>query len=68
MLLNIQKNKLEEATSVLLNGLKEWSQPHLLKAVGVFAFMLLVVPSAGAVDALKTCTCLLKECRYYILL
>ncbi|CAM8945939.1 unnamed protein product [Rhodiola kirilowii] len=60
----LEANKVcEQATSILLNGLKEWSQPHLLKVVGLLAFMLLVVPSAEAVDALKTCSCLLKECR-----
>lgn len=29
----------------------------------LLAFVLLIIPEAGAVDALKTCTCLLKECR-----
>lgn len=29
----------------------------------VVALALMMVPSAEAVDALKTCTCLLKECR-----
>ncbi|KAK2638110.1 hypothetical protein Ddye_025905 [Dipteronia dyeriana] len=43
--------------------LKEWSQLQLMKVAGVLACMFLVIPSAGAVDALKTCTCLLKECR-----
>lgn len=45
------------------NVLNEWSQLQLMKAAGLLACMFLVIPSAGAVDALKTCTCLLKECR-----
>ncbi|KAG9139481.1 hypothetical protein Leryth_026362 [Lithospermum erythrorhizon] len=39
---------------------------HCSQYVGVailLASVLLIVPEAGAVDALKTCTCLLKECR-----
>uniref|UniRef100_A0A7N0TF25 VDE lipocalin domain-containing protein n=1 Tax=Kalanchoe fedtschenkoi TaxID=63787 RepID=A0A7N0TF25_KALFE len=57
------KKVFEPATSILFNSVKEWSQPHLLKVAGILAFMILIVPSAEAVDALKTCTCLLKECR-----
>ncbi|XP_021650543.2 violaxanthin de-epoxidase, chloroplastic isoform X2 [Hevea brasiliensis] len=34
-----------------------------LKVASILACALLVIPSADAVDALKTCTCLLKECR-----
>ncbi|CAN1765826.1 Violaxanthin de-epoxidase, chloroplastic [Linum perenne] len=35
-----------------------------MEVLGVLAFSLLIVPSsADAVDALKTCACLLKECR-----
>ncbi|CAA7053322.1 unnamed protein product [Microthlaspi erraticum] len=45
------------------NALKELSTPLLLKLVGVLACAFLIVPSADAVDALKTCACLLKECR-----
>lgn len=45
------------------NALKELSTPLLLKLVGVLACAVLIVPSADAVDALKTCACLLKECR-----
>ncbi|XP_015901670.3 violaxanthin de-epoxidase, chloroplastic [Ziziphus jujuba] len=45
------------------NGLKEWSQLHLVKVAGLLACTFLVIPSADAVDALKTCACLLKECR-----
>lgn len=50
------------------NVLKEWSQLQLINVAGIVACMFLVIPSAGAVDALKTCTCLLRECRYSILI
>nr|BAJ34437.1 unnamed protein product [Eutrema halophilum] len=45
------------------NALKELSTPMVLKLVGVLACAFLIVPSADAVDALKTCACLLKGCR-----
>ncbi|CAN8294971.1 unnamed protein product [Cochlearia groenlandica] len=46
------------------DGLKEITTPLVLKLVGVLACVFLVVPSdADAVDALKTCSCLLKGCR-----
>ncbi|XP_024029831.1 violaxanthin de-epoxidase, chloroplastic [Morus notabilis] len=45
------------------NALKEWRLLHLIKAVGLLACVLMFIPSANAVDALKTCACLLKECR-----
>ncbi|XP_019418765.1 PREDICTED: violaxanthin de-epoxidase, chloroplastic [Lupinus angustifolius] len=41
-------------------ALKDWSY---VKVAGILACILMLVPSANAVDALKTCTCLLKECR-----
>ncbi|KAE9593546.1 putative violaxanthin de-epoxidase [Lupinus albus] len=44
----------------MLVVLKDWSY---IKVAGILACILLLVPSANAVDALKTCTCLLKECR-----
>ncbi|XP_062084260.1 violaxanthin de-epoxidase, chloroplastic [Humulus lupulus] len=47
----------------LSHGLKEWSQLHLMKLIGLLACTFMLVPSANAVDALKTCSCLLKECR-----
>ncbi|XP_020245953.1 violaxanthin de-epoxidase, chloroplastic isoform X2 [Asparagus officinalis] len=43
--------------------MKRWRQAHVIAMVGVLSYALLSIPSAGAVDALKTCTCLLKECR-----
>ncbi|CAI0433848.1 unnamed protein product [Linum tenue] len=40
------------------------SKRQYLEVLGILAFSLLVIPSsAEAVDALKTCACLLKECR-----
>ncbi|KAL3520582.1 hypothetical protein ACH5RR_018731 [Cinchona calisaya] len=45
----------------LLIAWKDWSQST--KMAVLLIFVLLVVPKADAVDALKTCTCLLKECR-----
>ncbi|OMO84679.1 Violaxanthin de-epoxidase [Corchorus capsularis] len=59
--------KVEEAFAFLVptisNFLEEWSQSQIVKVVGLLACAYLVVPSASAVDALKTCTCLLRECR-----
>ena len=46
------------------HGLKEWRQLHLMKVIGLLACAFIIIPSANAVDALKTCACLLKECRY----
>lgn len=39
-----------------------------MKVVGLLACAFMVIPSADAVDALKTCACLLKECRYDLIL
>ncbi|KAF5454812.1 hypothetical protein F2P56_024449 [Juglans regia] len=47
----------------LLIALKEWKQLHIMTVAGLLACAFMVVPSADAVDALKTCACLLKECR-----
>ncbi|KAK6243424.1 hypothetical protein QUC31_009833 [Theobroma cacao] len=64
---NRRRPKAEEAFAFLVptisNVLKEWSQSKIVKVVGLLACAYLVIPSASAVDALKTCTCLLKECR-----
>nr|XP_023883454.1 violaxanthin de-epoxidase, chloroplastic isoform X1 [Quercus suber] len=43
--------------------LKEWRHLHFMKVVSLLACAFMVIPSANAVDALKTCACLLKECR-----
>lgn len=45
------------------NALKERNSLECLNLAGILLCALLVIPSADAVDALKTCTCLLKECR-----
>lgn len=50
---------IEEVLSVI----KEWSQLHFMKVAGLLLCTFMVMPSANAVDALKTCACLLKECR-----
>lgn len=50
---------IEEVLSVI----KEWSQLHFMKVAGLLLCTFMVIPSANAVDALKTCACLLKECR-----
>ncbi|KAF9604785.1 hypothetical protein IFM89_010326 [Coptis chinensis] len=42
---------------------KHWRQIQIMAVSGALACTFLVMPSAYAVDALKTCTCLLKECR-----
>ncbi|XP_052189384.1 violaxanthin de-epoxidase, chloroplastic isoform X2 [Diospyros lotus] len=36
---------------------------QFIKIAAMVACLFLVIPAADAVDALKTCTCLLKECR-----
>ncbi|XP_040373040.1 violaxanthin de-epoxidase, chloroplastic isoform X2 [Rosa chinensis] len=47
----------------ILSFIKESSQFHFMKVAGLLVCTLMVIPSANAVDALKTCSCLLKECR-----
>ncbi|TKW03900.1 hypothetical protein SEVIR_7G073400v4 [Setaria viridis] len=49
--------------SDVFGSVKKWSRLQLVTMTGLVACVVLVVPSADAVDALKTCTCLLKECR-----
>ncbi|KAF5749198.1 violaxanthin de-epoxidase chloroplastic [Tripterygium wilfordii] len=49
--------------STVLNGLNDWKQLQFLSLASVLVSAFLIIPSADAVDALKTCTCLLKECR-----
>ncbi|XVF06510.1 hypothetical protein REPUB_Repub06bG0054500 [Reevesia pubescens] len=64
---NRRTPKAEEAFALLVptisNLLEQWSHSQIVKVVGLLASAYLVIPSAGAVDSLKTCTCLLKECR-----
>ncbi|XP_027349142.1 violaxanthin de-epoxidase, chloroplastic isoform X3 [Abrus precatorius] len=47
----------------MLAFLKDWSYLGTMEVAGILVFVLMIIPSADAVDALKTCTCLLKECR-----
>uniref|UniRef100_A0A5B7BTH7 Putative violaxanthin de-epoxidase n=1 Tax=Davidia involucrata TaxID=16924 RepID=A0A5B7BTH7_DAVIN len=54
-----EKNVLEFLMAVILNALKS----QFVKVVVILACTFLVIPAADAVDALKTCDCLLKECR-----
>ncbi|WVZ85255.1 hypothetical protein U9M48_032202 [Paspalum notatum var. saurae] len=49
--------------SDVFSNIRKWSKLQLVAMTGVVACVVLIVPSADAVDALKTCTCLLKECR-----
>lgn len=44
--------------------MRQWQQAQAIAVVGVLLFVLLAIPSADAADTLKTCACLLKECRY----
>ncbi|RXH82536.1 hypothetical protein DVH24_036877 [Malus domestica] len=55
---------IEEVLSVI----KEWSQLHFMKVAGLLLCTFMVMPSANAVDALKTCACLLKECRSWLII
>ncbi|PNY17559.1 violaxanthin de-epoxidase chloroplastic-like [Trifolium pratense] len=47
----------------MLVSLKDWRNLRIMEVAGLLVCILMVVPSADAVDALKTCACLLKECR-----
>ncbi|KAG9447909.1 hypothetical protein H6P81_014037 [Aristolochia fimbriata] len=51
------------STKVLVNIVKHWKEVKVIALSGLLACAIWTVPSADAVDALKTCTCLLKECR-----
>ncbi|XP_077212249.1 violaxanthin de-epoxidase, chloroplastic-like isoform X2 [Tasmannia lanceolata] len=51
------------STAMLLKVVKQWRQVQILAVAGFLACTFLAVPSADAVDALKTCACLLKNCR-----
>lgn len=50
--------------ALLQNAAVQWRQVQAVAVAGSLACIFLAVPSAGAVDALKTCACLLKECRF----
>jgi len=45
-----------------------WNNLRMMGVAGILVSILMITPSADAVDALKTCACLLKDCRYAIAL
>lgn len=51
-----------------LSFLQEWSQIQSMGIIVILTCTFMFIPSSQAVDALKTCTCLLKECRYLSML
>ncbi|XP_061363350.1 violaxanthin de-epoxidase, chloroplastic [Gastrolobium bilobum] len=53
----------EFAVDRMLVFLKDWSYLPIMTIAGILVCILMIIPSANAVDALKTCACLLKECR-----
>ncbi|KAI3423368.1 VDE domain-containing protein [Psidium guajava] len=55
--------KATEKAREIFHLAREWSQQHVTKLAALAACTFLIIPSAEAVDALKTCACLLKECR-----
>ncbi|KAL0302969.1 UNVERIFIED_CONTAM: Violaxanthin de-epoxidase, chloroplastic [Sesamum radiatum] len=55
------KKRLDFREVVNLVFWKKWS--YVNAAVILVTLTLMIVPTADAVDALKTCACLLKECR-----
>ncbi|XP_068660567.1 violaxanthin de-epoxidase, chloroplastic-like [Aristolochia californica] len=56
-------DNLSFSEKVLVNALKHWKQVKIIALSGLLTFAIWAVPPADAIDALKTCTCLLKECR-----
>lgn len=54
--------------SDIFSSIRKWSKLQLVAMTGAMACVVLVVPSADAIDALKTCTCLLKECRWLFII
>lgn len=51
------------AADRMLVVLKDWSNLRMMAVAGILVSVLMIIPSADAVDALKTCACLLKDCR-----
>ncbi|CAL5196087.1 unnamed protein product [Lathyrus oleraceus] len=47
----------------MLVSLHDWRNLRIMELAGLLRCILMIVPSADAVDALKTCACLFKECR-----
>ena len=52
----------------MLVFLKDWSNIRITAVAAILVSILMIIPPADAVDALKTCACLLKDCRYAIFL
>lgn len=55
--------KVTESAREIFHLVREWSQRRVIQLAALAACTFLIIPSADAVDALKTCACLLKECR-----
>ncbi|KAF6166356.1 hypothetical protein GIB67_034907 [Kingdonia uniflora] len=55
--------KAEYVKVISLHVVKHWRQLQVITVASLLACSFFVIPSAVAVDALKTCSCLLKECR-----
>lgn len=53
--------KVNYVREVTLVAWKRWS--YIGSAAVLLSLTLMIIPAADAVDALKTCACLLKECR-----
>ncbi|KHN35342.1 Violaxanthin de-epoxidase, chloroplastic [Glycine soja] len=47
----------------MLVFLKDWSNIRITAVAAILVSILMIIPPADAVDALKTCACLLKDCR-----
>ncbi|ERM97945.1 violaxanthin de-epoxidase, chloroplastic [Amborella trichopoda] len=60
----VDKGKQRFMYKLFCDGTKWLRHTEVTIAAGFVAFVLLCAPSADAVDALKTCACLLKECRF----
>ncbi|KAJ1414664.1 VDE lipocalin domain [Sesbania bispinosa] len=56
-------NILESAVDRMSGFIKDWSYLRIMEVAGILVCILMIIPSADAVDALKTCACLLKECK-----
>ncbi|XP_078447174.1 non-photochemical quenching 1 [Wolffia australiana] len=64
--LHDQASKGEKSSSwgeILVTAQSHFRRLQTVAIAGSLACIFLAVPSASAVDALKTCACLLKECR-----
>ncbi|KAJ6824398.1 violaxanthin de-epoxidase, chloroplastic isoform X1 [Iris pallida] len=59
----LQDEEVESTAGVMWSVIKQWRQAQVMTIIGLLTCSFLTIPSADAVDALKTCACLLKECR-----